>query len=111
MPIRWSWLPPIARTDATSWSLANQLTQPAQLGGAVHQVATQQHHIRIAPCHGIQYLPAQRFGATVSEVDVADIQQPTRVVPRREPLLADVQGATQSDFQPPIKPRRVNSDL
>jgi len=52
---------------------ANQVTQPAQLGGMVHQVTAQQHRIRIAPGHGIQHLPAQRFGAPVSEMDVADI--------------------------------------
>ena len=54
---------------------------------------------------GIRYLPAQHVGATVSEVNVADIQQSTRVVPRRESLLADVQGSTQPDFQLSAEPR------
>jgi hypothetical protein len=60
----------------------NQVTEPAQLGGTVHQVASEQHHIRIAPGHSVQYLPAQGLGATVSEVNVTDIQQSTRVVSR-----------------------------
>jgi hypothetical protein len=37
---------------------ANQVTQPAQFGGTVHQVAAEQHHIRIAAGDGIQYLRA-----------------------------------------------------
>ena len=79
--------------------LANQLTQLDQLGRTVHQVAAQQHHIRIATGRGIQYLPTQRVGATVPEVNVADIQQPTRVMPRRQPLFADMEGVIQPDFQ------------
>jgi hypothetical protein len=84
--------------------LANQLTQPTQLGGTVHQVTAQQHHIRIARGHGIQHLAAQRFGATVSDVDVADIQQSTRIVPCRESFLANVQGSTQPDLQRSAEP-------
>jgi hypothetical protein len=78
---------------------ANQISQPAQLGATVHQVAAQQHDIRMATGHGMHDLPAQRVGATVSEMDVTDIHKSTRVVPRRESLLADVQGSTQPDFQ------------
>jgi hypothetical protein len=78
---------------------ANQVTQPAEFGRTVYQVAAKQHHIRIAARDGIQYLRAEPVGATVSEVDVADVHHSTRVVPRREPLLANVQGPTQSDFQ------------
>src|SRR5512145_3135327 len=74
--------------------LANQVTQTAQLGGTVHQVTAEQHHIRMAPGHGLQYLPAQRLRAGLSEVDVADIQQSTCVGPRRESLLSNVQGST-----------------
>jgi len=78
---------------------ANQLTQRDQLGGTVHQVAAQQHHIRIAASHGIQYLPTEPVGTTLPEVNVADIQQPTRVMPRRQPLFADMEGLIQPDFQ------------
>src|SRR5215204_1513518 len=85
--------------------LANQLTQFDQLGATVHQVAAQQHHIRIAPSDGIEYLPAQNVRTTLPEVNVADIQQSIRVVPRRESLLADVQGSTQPDFQLAAEPR------
>ena len=77
---------------------ANQVTQPAQLGGTVHQVASEQHHIRIAPGHGVQYLPTQGLGSTLSEVNVTDIQQSTRVVSRRESLLPDVQGGGAARF-------------
>jgi hypothetical protein len=35
---------------------ANQVTQPRQLGGAVHQVAAEQNHVRFAPQDGIPYL-------------------------------------------------------
>jgi hypothetical protein len=37
---------------------AHQVAEPAQLGGTVHQVASKQHHIRVAPGHGVRYLPA-----------------------------------------------------
>ena len=88
---------------------ANQVTEPAQLGGTVHQVASEQHHIRVAPGRGVQYLPAQDLGATVSEVNVTEIQQSTGVVSRREPLLPDVEGSAQPDFQRSAgpRPRRV----
>ena len=79
--------------------LANQLTQLGQLGATVHQVAPEQHYIRIAASHGIEYLPAQQVGTTIPEVNVADIQESIRVVPRRESFLADVQVATQPDLQ------------
>jgi hypothetical protein len=55
--------------------LPNQLTQFDQLGAPVHQVAAQQHHIRLAPSDGIEYLPAQSVGTTLPEVNVAHIQQ------------------------------------
>ena len=77
----------------------NQFTQRDQLGGAVHQVAAQQHHVRCAASHGIQYLPTQPAGTTVPEVNVADIQQPARVRPRRQPLVADMESVIQPDFQ------------
>jgi hypothetical protein len=32
-------------------------------------------------------------------VKIADVQQPTRVVPRRQPLFADMQHSTQPDLQ------------
>jgi hypothetical protein len=79
--------------------LVNQLTQLDQLGGMVHQVAAEQHHIRFAAGDGIEYLRAQNLGTALPEVNVADIQQSTRVVPRRESLLAEVQGSTQPDFE------------
>ncbi len=84
--------------------LANQLTQFDQLGAPVHQVAAEQHHIRIAPSDGIEHLRAQNVGATLPEVNVADIQQSIRVVARRESLLADVQGSTKPDFQLSAEP-------
>ena len=77
----------------------NQFTQRGQLGGAVHQVAAQQHHVRGAASHGIQYLPTQPVGTTVPQVNVADIQQPARVRPRRQPLVADMEGVIQPDFE------------
>ena len=79
--------------------VANQLTQFDQLGALVYKVAPEQHDIRIAPRDGIEYLPAQNVGTTLPEVNVADIQQSIGVVPRRESLLADVEGSTQPDFQ------------
>lgn len=78
--------------------LANQVAQLTQLGGTVHQVAPQQHYIGIAANHGIQDLPAQPVGTTGPEVNVADIQQPTRIVSRRESLFADMQGVIQPEF-------------
>ena len=94
---------------------ANQVTELAQLGGTVHQVASHQHHIRIAANHGIQYLAGQRVGTTVPEVNIADIQQPTRVAPRRQSFFADMQGSIQPDFQrsdgpwPPAAPEAVEA--
>ena len=86
--------------------LADQVTHLAQLGGTIHQVAPQQHHIRMAASYGIQDLPAQCVGTPVPEVNVADIQKPARVVPRRQPLLADMQGSSQPDFQRSGRPWR-----
>jgi hypothetical protein len=40
-------------------------------------------------------------------VDVADIQHSKRVVPRRETLLANVQGSTQSDFKRSAGPQHL----
>lgn len=64
--------------------------------------------MRLAAVHGIQHLPAQRFGAIASEVDVADIQQSARGMPRLESLLADVQRSMPPDFQrsPGTRPSR-----
>jgi hypothetical protein len=77
----------------------NQVTQLAQLGGAVHKIAAQQHDIWIASSRGIQDLPAQSVCPAVSEVNVADIQQPICIMPRRESLFADVQSVIQPDLQ------------
>jgi hypothetical protein len=52
---------------------ADQITEAAQRGGAVHQVPAEQHCMRCASVHGIQHLPGQCFGPIGSEVDVADI--------------------------------------
>jgi hypothetical protein len=79
--------------------LANQIIQSAQLRGIVDQVAAQQYHIGMTTDDGIQDLLTQRVGAAWSEVDVADIQQSTRLISRRQSFLADVQGSTQPDFQ------------
>jgi hypothetical protein len=78
--------------------LANQLTQFEQLGAMVYEVSSQQHRVWIAPRDGIEYLLAQNVGTTPPEVNVADIQQSISVVPRRESLLADVEGSTKADF-------------
>ena len=78
---------------------AHQRAHVRQLGAAIHQVAPQQHHIRIAASRSIQHLPAQRVGTTVPEVNVADVQQSTRVMPRRQPLFADMEGVCESDLQ------------
>jgi hypothetical protein len=58
----------------------DQVTEPAQLGGTVHQITAKQHHIRIARGDGVGYLAAQALRATGSQVNVTDIQQSTRVV-------------------------------
>ena len=81
----------------------DQVAQPAQLGASVHQIAPQQHDIRIAASHDIQHLTAERNGATAPEVNVTDVQQPTRLVLRRQSLFADMQGSIQPDLQ---RPRR-----
>ena len=83
--------------------LVDQVAQSAQLRASVHQIAPQQHDIRIAASHDIQHLPAQRIGATAPEMNVADVQQATRLGPRGESLFADMQGSMQPDLQ---RPRR-----
>lgn len=70
----------------------NQIAELAQLGTLIDQIATEQHHVRIAEPDRVDDLPAQRAGTATPEVDVAHIQQPARVVSRREALFADVQG-------------------
>ena len=79
--------------------LANQVSQVTQLGRTIHQVTPQQDHIGVAAGHGTQYLPAQRVGSAVPEVNVADIQQPTRVVPRRQSFFAHVEGPRPPELQ------------
>ncbi len=82
-----------------------QVTQAAQLRGTVHQVAPQQHHMRRATGRGIQHLPAERVRATLPEVNVADVEQSTRVGARRQALLPHVQGAAQPDLQHMLRER------
>jgi hypothetical protein len=69
---------------------ANQARQRRQLGATVYEVTPQQHHVRLAASRGGDHLPAESVGTTVPEVNVADIQQPTYVVPCRQSLFADV---------------------
>jgi hypothetical protein len=83
---------------------ANQHTQPDQLRATVDQVAAKQNPIPIASSDRIEYLPAQHAGTTLPEMNVADIQQSTRVGPRRQPLFANVQGSAQSDFEHSAEP-------
>jgi hypothetical protein len=80
--------------------VANEFAQLRQLVAMVRQIAPQQHHIRIRASDGIEDLPAESVGTPLSEVNVADVEQSTRVVPRRESLLADVQGSPQADVEP-----------
>lgn len=77
----------------------DQVAQPAQLRAMVNQVAPEEQRIWAAASHGIEYLPTQRRRSAVPEVKIADVQQPTRVVPRRQPLFADMQHSTQPDLQ------------
>ena len=78
---------------------AHQITQPAQFGRTINQVATQEHCIRSALMHGFNYLPAQLVGTPAPKMNIADVHQPTRIVPRRKTFFADVKGAVPSDFQ------------
>jgi hypothetical protein len=84
----------------------NQAAELAQFGALVYEVAAEQHHVGIATDHGLYDLAAQSAGPATAEMDVAHVQQPARVAPRRESLLADVEGVIQSDFQQSGSQRR-----
>ena len=78
---------------------AHEPAEDAQLGRAVHQVPSQEHRIGATAPHGVHNLLAQRVGTAVPEVDVADVQEPARVGPPGNALLADVEGVAQPDLQ------------
>ena len=78
---------------------ADHFAQPAQFRAMVNQVAPEQQRMRATASHGIENLPTQRRRSAVPEVKIADVQQPTGVVPRRQPLFADVQRSTPPDLQ------------
>jgi len=88
---------------------ADQAAQLGQLGPLVHQITAQQHHVRIAVGHRLEDLPAQPVGSALTEVNVAHIEQPARVVPRRQSLLADVQRVVEPDLQRSGSQRRCNT--
>jgi hypothetical protein len=61
--------------------LAGQQTQLAQLGCVIQQIATQEHGICLASRDAIDHLLAEHVGTTVSQVNIADVHQPARIVP------------------------------
>jgi hypothetical protein len=79
--------------------LADQAAQFGQLGALIHQIAAQEHHIRIAVGHRLYDLAAQPVGPSLAQMNIAHVEQPARVVTRRESLLTDVQGLIQPDFE------------
>jgi hypothetical protein len=79
--------------------LANQLAQIAQLGCAIQQIATQEYGICFASRYAINHLPAQHIGATVPQMNIADVHYPTRIVPCGNAFFAEVQGLSKPKFQ------------
>ena len=79
----------------------HQMTQRAYLGAMIHQVASEEHHMRIGASHGVDHLSAESDGTAAPEVNVADIGQPARIEPSRQPLVANVQGVVQPNDQRP----------
>ena len=62
----------------------HQFAECAQLRAAVHKVAAQQDDVRPAARHGIEHLIAQPAGTAVPQMDVADVEQPACIRPRRQ---------------------------
>ena len=53
-----------------------------QLGGFIDQIAAQQHGVRFGLAHGPDDLPGEILRALRSKVNIADVDQATRVVTR-----------------------------
>jgi hypothetical protein len=86
--------------------LANQISQLAQLGWAIDEIATQEHGIRFASIHRIDHLPAQFVAAAAAKMNIADIHQAARIVTRGKAFFADIEGVVKPDFQQPGRPLR-----
>lgn len=78
---------------------SHKAAQLAQFRPMINQVATQKHGVGLALINGRNDLPAQQLRTTTSQVNIADVQQSTRVMPCREPLVTHRQSPVQPDFQ------------
>lgn len=79
---------------------ADQLAQLSKLRRLVHQVAPKEHDIDRYRAHAFGHLPAKTFRSPRSQMNVAHIHEPARILAVRKPLLADVKSAVQSQGEP-----------
>lgn len=79
----------------------DEIAQVRNFRALVDEIAAEKYEIRLASSSGLEHLSAQRVRPAVPEMNIADVEQPARVAPRREPFLADVQRASEPDFKRP----------
>ena len=65
----------------------------------IDQVAAQQHTVGFGRTHGPNHLPSEIIGAFRPKMNIADVHQATRIVPRRNALLTNVERSLKTDFQ------------
>jgi hypothetical protein len=79
--------------------LADELAQAGQFGCAIHEIATQEYGICFASRGAIKHLLAQHVGTTAPQMNIADVHQPTRIVPCGNAFFADVKRVSKPKFQ------------
>jgi len=65
----------------------------------INQIAAQQHNVGFGLTHGPDHLPSEILRAFRPEMNIADVHQATRIVPRRNALLTNVERSLKTDFQ------------
>ena len=78
----------------------DQVVQLIQFRRFIDQIAAQQHDVGLTLTHGPNHLPGEILRAFRPKMNIADVHQATRVVPRRNALLTNVKGPLKADFQP-----------
>jgi hypothetical protein len=78
---------------------ADQIAQFAQFRRFIDQIAAQEHTVRVGIAHCFDHLPTEVIGAFPPKMNVADIHQATRVIPRRKAFLSNVKGSLKADFE------------
>lgn len=78
----------------------DQVTKVVEFRRLIDQITAQQHTVGFGLSDGLNHLPSEMLRAFRPKVNIADVHQPTRVLPCRNALLTNVKGASKTDLQP-----------